>query len=64
VLDIRALLPSRGWSACASRNQQVVFFHDFASIECGVMLSVAQVGKVLWIEAEQVRKIRCKAGSK
>jgi hypothetical protein len=62
--DIRTLLRSEECRASASQNQQVVFIHDFAQIECGVTLSAAQIGKVFRIEAEQVCKIRWRAGSK
>jgi hypothetical protein len=41
-----------------------VFFHDFAQIEPGVTLSAAQIGNMFRIEAEQVRSIGCRAGSK
>jgi hypothetical protein len=41
-----------------------VFFRDFAQIECGVALFTAQMSQVFRMEAEQVRKVRCRAGSK
>jgi hypothetical protein len=59
VQDIQALLRSNEWNAGAFRNQQAVLFLDFTQIECGGTLSAAQIGKVLRIQAEQVR---CKAG--
>jgi hypothetical protein len=61
--DIRALLPSEEWSACASRNQQVVFCHDFAQIRCDVRLSAAQMGKGFRIRAARVHNVRCTADS-
>jgi hypothetical protein len=62
--DIRALWCSEEWSACTSQNQQVVFFHDFTQIECGVTLSAAQIDNVFRTEVEQVGQIHCKDGSK
>jgi hypothetical protein len=59
--DIRSMLRCDEWRALESRNEQLVFFCDFAQAECAVTLSAAIVAQVFGIEPSQVWKVRSKA---
>jgi hypothetical protein len=60
--DIRAMLRCDAWRTLESRNEQVVFFHDFVKTECGITLPADVLGRAFGIEASHVRKLRSKAG--
>jgi hypothetical protein len=56
--DIRALLRSDDWCALHSRNEQLVFFHEFVKTEYSRSLNSEVPGQAFGIEPFHVRKIR------
>jgi hypothetical protein len=62
--DIPATIRSEAWTGLPSRNEQVVFLHNFAETECGKSLSNQVLGHVFEIQESQMRKIRGKAKTK
>jgi hypothetical protein len=59
--DIRAMLRSEAWTGLQSRNEQVVFLHNFAETECGKSLSNQVLGYEFEIQESHLRTIRSKA---
>jgi hypothetical protein len=49
------------WYALESRNQQVVFLHDFARSKCSIFLPAAIIEQVFEIHEAHIWKIRSKA---
>jgi hypothetical protein len=50
--DTRAMLRSDQWMPLESRNQQIVFFHDFVQNKCDITLFAVQIAKVFGTETE------------
>jgi hypothetical protein len=62
--DIRAMLRPEAWAGLQSRNEHVVFLHNFAETGCDKSLSNQVLGYVFEIQESHVRKIRSKAKRK
>jgi hypothetical protein len=62
--DIRAMLRSEAWAGLQSRNEQVVFLHNFAETECGESLFNQVLGYVFEIQESHMRKIHSKTKTK
>jgi hypothetical protein len=62
--DIRAMLRSEAWTGLQSRNEQVVFLHNFAETDCGKSLSNQVLGYIFEIQESHARKIHNKAKTK
>jgi hypothetical protein len=62
--DVRALFSSDDWCALQSRNEQLLFFYEFAKTEYSRSLTSEVLGQAFGIEPSHVRKIRLKAEKK